>query len=389
MAVKTGLEKLLARPHRWVGRGRVGLLCNQASVDSSLRHARSLLAKSLGRRLTALFSPQHGLWGEKQDNMVESPHGRDRELGIPIFSLYADSRRPGREMLAEIDTLVIDLQEAGCRVYTFITTLFYCLEEAARLGKRVLVLDRPNPLGGAVEGNVLLPEMRSFVGVVPLPLRHGMTMGELARFFNVEHGIGADLDVVSLKGWRRWMFFADTGLPWVPPSPNLPTPESAVVYPGQVLLEGSNLSEGRGTTRPFELCGSPFVVPSALRDSLGRYRLPGVLFREAFFQPTHQKWVGELCGGLQLHVTDRRSYRPVRTTLALLREMIRLWPEDFAWKRPPYEYETRRLPFDILSGDPRIRGKLQSGDTPSQIEKMGRPLLDRFRSAAENHLLYV
>jgi uncharacterized protein YbbC (DUF1343 family) len=292
-------------------------------------------------------------------------------------------------MLSHIDIFVVDLQEAGCRVYTFITTLFSCLEEAARLGKTVIVLDRPNPVGGTMEGNVLLPGMTSFVGVHPIPLRHGLTMGELASFFNRDAGIGADLRVVPMKGWRRSMLFTDTGLPWVPPSPNLPTPESAVVYPGQVLLEGTNLSEGRGTTRPFELCGAPFIDSAALVRALGRYRLPGVVPREASFEPTFQKWRGKVCHGLQLHVTDPSVYRPVRTTLALLREVIRRRPEDFAWKKPPYEYESRRLPFDILSGDPRIRAILEGGGLPSAVEKLGRRRLDRFQTAAENHFLYV
>jgi uncharacterized protein YbbC (DUF1343 family) len=389
MGVRTGLERFLSRPPKGMGTGRIGLLCNQASVDSRFRHARSLFAKAFGRRLTALFSPQHGMGGEKQDNMVESPHGRDPDLAIPLFSLYADVRRPTEEMLSHIDIFVVDLQEAGCRVYTFITTLFSCLEEAARLGKTVIVLDRPNPVGGTMEGNVLLPGMTSFVGVHPIPLRHGLTMGELASFFNRDAGIGADLRVVPMKGWRRSMLFTDTGLPWVPPSPNLPTPESAVVYPGQVLLEGTNLSEGRGTTRPFELCGAPFIDSAALVRALGRYRLPGVVPREASFEPTFQKWRGKVCHGLQLHVTDPSVYRPVRTTLALLREVIRRRPEDFAWKKPPYEYESRRLPFDILSGDPRIRAILEGGGLPSAVEKLGRRRLDRFQTAAENHFLYV
>jgi uncharacterized protein YbbC (DUF1343 family) len=388
MAVRTGLEGFLARPPKWAGTGRVGLLCNQASVDSGLRHARSLLAKHFGRRLTALFSPQHGIRGEKQDNMVESPHGRDPDLGIPLFSLYADVRRPTEEMLSHVDTLVVDLQEAGCRVYTFITTLFYCLEEAARFGKKVAVLDRPNPLGGAVEGNVLAEEMASFVGAWPIPMRHGLTMGEMALLFNGEARIGADLEVVPLRGWNRKMLFAETGLPWVAPSPNLPTPASALVYPGQVLLEGTNLSEGRGTTQPFEFFGAPWIDPGVLRRALDRYRLPGVLFRETHFEPTHQKWKGEVCGGLQIHVTDARTFRPCRTTLTALREVLRLWSARFAWKKPPYEYEQQRLPFDILSGDPRIRLALQSGRSPSSILRMGLARLDRFREGAENYLKY-
>jgi uncharacterized protein YbbC (DUF1343 family) len=388
MKVRTGLETFLARPPKWTAAGRVGLLCNQASVDSGYRSAVSLLARQFGRRLTTLFSPQHGIWGERQDNMVESPHGRHPDLGIPVFSLYADVRRPTEEMLDRIDLLFVDLQETGCRVYTFITTLFYCLEEAARHGKKVVVLDRPNPLGGTVEGNVLTEEMISFVGTWPIPMRHGLTMGELALFFNREAGIRADLEVVPMRRWRRRMLFPDTGLPWVPPSPNLPTPDSALVYPGQVLLEGTNLSEGRGTTRPFELFGAPWISPSVLRQALERYRLPGVAFREAHFLPTHQKWEGRVCGGLQLHVTDSVAFRPYRTSLSILRETSRLWSAGFAWKRPPYEYERDRLPFDILSGDPRIRLALEEGRGPSSIQRMGLARLDRFRREAENHYLY-
>ncbi len=387
--VLTGLESFLARPPKWAARGRVGLLCNQASIDSRFRHAAALTAKEYGPRLTALLSPQHGLRGEKQDNMVESPHLIDRSLGIPVYSLYADVRRPTEEMLSKIDILVVDLQEAGCRVYTFITTLLYCLEEAARLGKKIVVLDRPNPIGGAMEGPPLREEMVSFVGAYPIPMRHGLTLGELALFFNGEGGINADLDVIPLRGWKRGMFFNDTGLPWVPPSPNLPTPESTLVYPGQVLLEGTNLSEGRGTTRPFELCGAPFIDPPILLGNLGRMKIPGAVLREAWFEPTHQKWAGELCGGLQIHVTDRRAYRPWRTTLALLREIIRLWPEEFAWKEPPYEYEQRRLPFDILSGDPRIRRRLEEGSPTSETARLGKGRLDSFRRRAENYLIYV
>jgi uncharacterized protein YbbC (DUF1343 family) len=386
--VTTGLENFLARAPKWAARGRIGLLCNQASVDSRFRHAACLVAREYGSRLTALLSPQHGLRGEKQDNMVESPHLTDRSLGIPVYSLYADVRRPTEEMLSKIDILVVDLQEAGCRVYTFITTLLYCLEEAARLGKKIVVLDRPNPIGGAMEGPPLREEMISFVGAYPIPMRHGLSLGELALLFNGEARLGADLDIVPLRGWKRAMYFTDTGLPWVPPSPNLPTPDSALVYPGQVLLEGTNISEGRGTTRPFELCGAPYIDPATLLGNLRRMKIPGAVLREAWFEPTHQKWTGDLCGGLQIHVTDRRAFRPWRTTLTLLREVVRLWPEDFAWKEPPYEYERRRLPFDILSGDPRIRNRLEEGRPPAETARLGRNLLDRFRHRAENYFIY-
>lgn len=386
--VSTGLEAFLAEPLRSLAKARLGLLCNQASVDSRYRHARDRIAKQAGRRLTALFSPQHGLFGEKQDNMVESAHGRDPALGIPVYSLYGDVRRPTAEMFAGIDALLVDLQDVGCRVYTFITTLRYCLEEAARLGKKVVVLDRSNPIGGATEGNLLDPSLLSFVGAYRLPMRHGLTVGELARFFVGDGGIDADLEVVRLRGWRRRTLFADTGLPWVPPSPNMPTPDTALVYPGQVLIEGTLLSEGRGTTRPFEICGAPWIDPAPLCAALRRRRLPGAVFREAWFQPTFQKWAGQVCGGLQIHVTDPRAYRPYRTTLALLAEIRRLWPDADLWRPPPYEYETERLPIDLLTGDVRIREGLDAGRPVTMMERSWSRELTTFEDRAAAYHLY-
>jgi len=386
--VVTGLEAFLAAPPAGLARARLGLLCNQASVDRRLRHARDLVAKCAGRRLAALYSPQHGIFGEQQDNMVESAHGTDPVLGIPVYSLYGEVRRPTAQMFAGIDALLIDLQDVGCRVYTFITTLRYCLEEAARLGKKVVVLDRPNPVGGAVEGNLLLPSLRSFVGAHRLPMRHGLTTGELARLFCAEGGIDADLQVVTLSGWRRRMHFPATGLPWVAPSPNMPTPDTALVYPGQVLLEGTLLSEGRGTTRPFELCGAPWIEPAPLCAALRRRRLPGALFREAWFLPTFQKWAGRVCGGLQIHVADARAFRPYRTTLAILAEVRRLWPDADLWRQPPYEYETERLPIDLLAGDPRIREGIDAGRSLRDLEREWLPELTAYEGRAASHHLY-
>lgn len=387
--VRLGLERFLANPPRWARGARLALLCNQASVDARLRHAAPLLRERLGKGLVCLFSPQHGLWGEKQDNMIESANSREPVTGLPVWSLYGERRRPTPEQLTSIDWLLVDLQDVGTRVYTFATTLAYCLEEAAKAGVGVAVLDRPNPIGGvSVEGNLLSDSCRSFVGAAPMPMRHGLTMGELARFFKHALGLEVRLEVVSLGGWRRRMLWPETGLPWAMPSPNMPTFETALVYPGQVALEGTNLSEGRGTTRPFELCGAPYVEPHRLAAALATQRLPGVTLRPLYFEPTFQKWRGEVCGGLQLHVTNPRAFRPCRTTLALLAELIRLWPERFAWREPPYEYERTRLPIDLILGDEAIRGRLEAGEPASSIEASWSRGLSAWRRRVQPLLLY-
>lgn len=274
--VTTGIEQLCRTGLPWKKGQRVGLLANQASVDSAYHHSRDLIRQMIGSDLTCLFSPQHGFNGDKQDNMIESDHGVDPVTRLPVFSLYGDTRRPTADMFAEIDLLVIDIVDVGTRVYTFLYTMAYCLEAAAEYGKRVVVLDRPNPVGGdAVEGNILKEELFSFVGLYPIPMRHGLTFGELATYINCEFNIGADLDVVKMAGWRRSMFFRDTGLPWVFPSPNMPTPETAVVYPGQVIWEGTEVSEGRGTTLPFELVGAPYWDSEEIIERLDMKVLPG------------------------------------------------------------------------------------------------------------------
>ncbi len=303
-----GLENLLAGSLAGLDGKRLGLLSNQASTDRNLVHARVLLQQRFGSRLTCLFSPQHGFFCEKQDNMIESGHETDRLTGLPLFSLYGESRRPSRAMFDHLDVLLIDLVDVGTRVYTFLYTMAYCLQAAAEYGKRVVVLDRPNPLGGkAVEGNILDPECASFVGLYPLPMRHGLTFGELALYVNQEFRLGAELEVVPLQGWKRSMLFRDTGFPWVFPSPNMPTPETALVYPGQVIWEGTNISEGRGTTLPFELVGAPFWEHDQILQALEQADLPGCFLRPLVFEPTSGKWAGRACVGCQLHVTDART----------------------------------------------------------------------------------
>jgi uncharacterized protein YbbC (DUF1343 family) len=387
--VASGLEVLLAEPPAWVLGASLGLLCHAASVAGDFRPARELIARRFPGQLQVLFSPQHGLLGEKQDNMVPSADFLDPLTGLPVVSLYGPRLAPPPESLAGVEVLLADLVDVGTRVYTFATTLARAMAVAATTRTRVVVLDRPNPISGAqVEGNLLKPEFASFVGPYPLPMRHGFTLGELARYYNATQNLGCELTVVPVRGWRRPDYFDATGLPWVMPSPNLPTLDSALVYPGQVLLEGTNLSEGRGTTRPFEIFGAPFLEPGRVLDRLRDQNLPGVVLREAAFEPTFHKWAGELCRGFQLHVTDRRAYKPYYTTLALLAVIRELYPDRFAWRPPPYEYETERLPLDLLTGDDVIRRGLEQGIPVKDLEAGWQEELNQYLKTRREFLLY-
>jgi len=352
-----------------MGGRRVGLLVHPASVNQRLRHALTLMQEAGTVNLQALFGPQHGFLGQTQDNMIEWEGFTDQGSGLPVHSLYGKQRKPTAEMLAPLDVLVIDLQDVGARYYTFIWTMLLCLEACAEQGKQVIVLDRPNPLGGRVtEGKVLDPEYRSFVGLAPIPMRHGMTSGELARFFVHWLGLDLDLEVVWMEGWLRDMDFADTGLPWVMPSPNMPTLETARVYPGACLLEGTTVSEGRGTTRPFEIFGAPYVDPETLAGILSAWNLPGCRFRPLFFEPTFHKFAGEVCGGVQVHVTDPGIFESVPTYTVAIAAIRNLWPNHFGWKQPPYEYETKKLPIDILAGGEGWRIQVEAGLSPWQMK---------------------
>jgi uncharacterized protein YbbC (DUF1343 family) len=392
--VTPGLEVLARTRPRWLRTRRIGLLMHPASVTRRLESARDVLHRLCGDRLRALFGPQHGIAGERQDNMIESGHAIDGRLGIPVFSLYSETRSPTPEMLDQVDALVIDLQDVGTRVYTFVWTVALALEACARAGKTVVVLDRPNPIGGRmVEGNGIRPGYESFVGLHSVPMRHGLTVGELALLVNARlgarpGGTPCDLSVVPMEGWRRRMSFADTGLPWVLPSPNMPVPEGAAVYPGQVLLEGTNVSEGRGTTRPFELFGAPWLEPDAIRARLAPYRLPGFVLRDHDFLPTFHKWQGEVCRGFQLHVTDATRYLPYLTTLALLQAVVAEHRDRFAWKQPPYEYVTDRLPIDVLTGDPAVRDAIETGADLRVLARSWRRELRDFQGEATAHRLY-
>jgi uncharacterized protein YbbC (DUF1343 family) len=387
--IRLGIEQLLSSPPACLQNRRLGLLCNQASTDSRFRHSRDLIRQAFPGRLTCLFSPQHGFFAEKQDNMIESDHAVDRTSGLPVFSLYGTERRPTRAMFDHLDVLLVDLIDVGTRVYTFMYTLAYCLEAAAEYGKKVVVLDRPNPLGGLrMEGNLLREECRSFVGLYPIPMRHGLTFGELALLMNREYGIGADLEIIPMAGWQRQMLCRDTGLPFVFPSPNMPTPETALVYPGQVIWEGTNISEGRGTALPFELCGASFWEHDRMLAAMGETPLPGCILRPVVFEPTSNKWAGKPCTGFHLHITDPAQFLPYRTSLALLQAAIRLYPGQFHYKTPPYEYEFERLPLDLILGDTAIRLALEQGAGLLELERNWQPGLTEFAERRRDYLLY-
>ena len=388
--IQTGLEHLLESPPAWLKGRKLGLLCNPASVNSRLQHSRELINECFPGQLRALYSPQHGFFAEKQDNMIESTDLVDPVLDLPVYSLYGRTRIPSAEMLEAIDVLLVDIQDVGARVYTFMSTVSYCLEQAAALGKRVVVLDRPNPIGGLLsEGNLLKPRWSSFVGRFPIPMRHAMTVGELSLLFNGEFSLGCDLQVVAMRGWRRRMYFEDTGLPWVAPSPNLPAPVSALVYPGQVIWEGTNVSEGRGTTQPFELFGAPYFDPAAIVEQLGPEGLPGAALRPVLFEPVANKWQGTPCRGFQLHVTDRDEFRPYHIALRLLQAVIGRHQRRFDWKPPPYEYEHTKRPIDLIIGDAGIRRQLQAGRPISDLESAWLPGLARYDELRQKYLLYT
>jgi uncharacterized protein YbbC (DUF1343 family) len=387
--IKLGLERLLDDRIAVLKDARIGLVCNQASVDHSLRHAADVLFDHPAINLTTLFGPQHGIRGDVQDNMIETGHARDRRTGLPIYSLYSDTREPTDEMLNDVDVIVVDLQGVGCRIYTFAYTMANCMRVAARLGKKVVVCDRPNPIGGEkVAGNVTEAGHESFVGQYLLPTRHGMTMGELARLFNEHFGIGCELEVVKLAGWSRNLWYDDTDGPWVMPSPNIPTPDSCKVFPGTVHLEGTQMSEGRGTTRPFELVGAPYIQADQYASELMKLNLPGVLFRASVFMPTFQKHGGKACGGVQIHVTDREAFEPVQTGIAIVKTAYDMYPNDFRWKDPPYEYEYTRNPFDVISGTTKLREQIERGDSLEAIVDSWQPRLDEFRAVRQSYLLY-
>jgi uncharacterized protein YbbC (DUF1343 family) len=399
VGIQLGVTRALSDPaHAARLRGRrLGLVCHEASVDEGGRSTVDLFLErqaELGCRVTALFSPQHGFWGQDQDNMIETPHGHWK--GVPLHSLYSETRKPTASMLADVDTLVVDLQDVGTRIYTFAYTMSHVMEAAAELGKEVVVLDRPNPIDGAtVQGTTLDPAYRSFVGLYPMPTRHGLTMGEMARWMNERHrlnvGRSCALHVVPMAGWERRAYWDSLGLVFVMPSPNMPTADTALTFPGFVYFEGTNVSEGRGTTRPLEQCAAPFIDPEALMRHLEREYPPwrqGSHVRPTGFQPGFQKHAGRLCLGVFVHPVDREAFNPVRTGLALLRGIVALHPGRFEWKRPPYEYETEKLPIDVIAGGCWVREWAEGRHPWSDYDEKERADATGFERERRDYLLY-
>ena len=385
--VRLGSDVLLAS-ERLQG-ARVGVVCNHASVNRRFEHIVDCLLRAEGVTLKAIFGPQHGFRSDVQDNMVETPHGEDAARRVPVYSLYSETREPTADMLRDVDALVIDLQDIGARIYTFIYTMANCLRAAARHGIPVIVCDRPNPIGGIeVEGQSLASGFESFVGQFAIPMRHGMTIAELAALFNEHFGIGASLELARMERWHRPMYADRTGLPWVMPSPNMPTLDTAVVYPGTVLLEGTMLSEGRGTTRPFELVGAPWIDADRFAGALNALELPGVYFRPAVFEPTFQKHARRTCGGCQIHLLDREAFRPVVTGVAVIQTFYRLDPASFAWRPPPYEYEHDKPPIDILAGSDLLRRQIETDVPLEEIVEGWREDEEAFHRVRAPYLLY-
>jgi uncharacterized protein YbbC (DUF1343 family) len=391
--ILTGLDVLVAQDFAPMEGMRIGLVTHPAAVDARLRHAIELFSMARQVKLAAIFGPEHGLLGKAQDLIAVSESEPPTGPAVPVFSLYgatAESLRPKASQLKGLDALVIDMQDIGSRYYTFQATMRYCLEVALPLGMLVFVLDRPNPLGGTViEGPAVRKGFESFVSAHDLATRHGLTIGELAMLYQQELELEpGELRVITCEGWKRTEYFDETGLPWVLPSPNMPTLDTALVYPGQCLLEGTNLSEGRGTTRPFELCGAPWLDAARLARRMNDVKLPGVRFRAAWFRPTFQKHAGQDCGGVQLHVTDRASYQPVRTSLALLAAMREMSGAHFAWRTEVYEFVSHPIAIDLLFGSNRERTHLEAGRPWSDLPKAWLKEEEAFAHRRHTALLY-
>lgn len=385
--VKNGID-VLSRNYRLISKKlHLGLIVNSSSVNARLIHTITIF-QDAGYKISAIFAPEHGLWSSSQDQIKENGFF-DRHTKTKVYSLYGKTKKPTRAMLEEVDAMVFDVQDIGSRYYTFIWTMALAMEACLEYKKPFIVLDRPNPIKGtAIEGAVLDAKFRSFVGLYPIPIRHGMTSGEVAVFLKKWYFIKLKLDVIKMQDWHRDMWYDDTGLPWVMPSPNMPTLDTAIVYPGMCLLEGTNLSEGRGTTRPFEIFGAPWIDPYRLKQVVDKEDLPGLFLRPLFFKPTFHKYQQENCGGLQIHVMDRNSFKPVLTCVAIIKAIRHFYPRRFSWRRPPYEDERRLLPFDILAGTDTLRNDIESDAPLGKIWARWQGQIRDFQKRRKPCLLY-
>lgn len=389
--MRTGLEQFLANPRPWVGNARVGLVANPTTVDSRLVHAIDLLHAHPEVNLELLFGPEHGIRGAAQD-MIHVGDAHDPVTHLPEVSLYGptfESLTPTAEDLSRVDVLLFDIQDVGARYYTYAATMALCMQAAARAEVKVVVLDRPNPIGGLqVEGGGLEPGLENFCALYAVPQRHAMTVGELARLYNRDFGIGCELEVVPCQGWTRSQYYDQTGLPWVMPSPNMPTLDTAIVYPGMCLLEATNISEGRGTTRPFELFGAPYINGRALVEELSGYGLEGVALRACTIEPTFHKHARQPCGAVQIHITDRHSFDAYRAGLAVVAAVRRLWPEDFAWRTEAYEFRDDVPAMDLLTGHPSVREAIDAGAAFEEIVRLSGEGTGVYRAGRDAALLY-
>lgn len=382
--VRLGIELLLEESSDLIRGRRIGIIAAAASVDRQFRGSVDRLVHYSGTDVVALFGPEHGLYGEAQAGKTIED-SVDEQTQIPVYSLYGKNKKPSQQSLANLDMLVIDLVDVGCRYWTFPYTMAYAMEAAAEAGIPVVVTDRPNPITGIhVEGNVLNPKFSSFLGLYPIPMRTGLTLGELALLFNAEYGINADLTVVPAKGWQRSMWYDETGLPFVPPSPNSPTLDMLTLYPGTCLIEGTNISEGRGTTRPFEIIGAPWIKPRRLADRLIERQLPGVAFRPVYFTPTFNKFSGQRCGGVHIHITDRESLPAVRVGLHVIDCIMQEDPSSFQWKIP--DQGTPHI--DLLAGTDTLRLDMGQRLEPDELLQQWERQLDDFTSLSSKFHLY-
>jgi uncharacterized protein YbbC (DUF1343 family) len=382
---RLGVEVLLQDRLDLIKNKRVGLITNPTGVDQKLNSIVDLLYHNPDVKLTALFGPEHGVRGSAQAGSYVDKY-IDEQTGLPVYSLYGPTKKPTADMLKDVDVLLFDIQDVGSRYYTYIYTMAEAMEAAKENNIPIIVLDRPNPISGTkVEGPVLEDKYSSFVGEFPIPVRHGMTVGELAELFNKEFGIGADLTVVKMDGWKRNMYYDDTPLQFVMPSPNMPTLDTALVYPGACLIEGTNVSEGRGTTRPFELIGAPFIDGAALAEKLNSYHLPGVTFRDASFIPTFSKYTNELARGVQIHVTDRNSFKSFETGLSIVKTIHDMYPDKFQFRTPNSSGISY---FDNLVGNGSIRAGIEVGKSVEEMEAEWQPALDKFMNVRDKYLLY-